>query len=339
MFVRWESQSVNAEKDPRLPGFSEDVVVRRFDAPEALDARFHEIRTKSAINRVPPASRVPFEWTVNPYRGCFHACTYCASGDTRVLMADGRHRALEDLRVGDSIYGTTGRGSYRRFVRTTVLAHWSSIKPAYRVTLADGTELVASGDHRFLSRRGWKHVTGTENGSTRRPHLTVGTKLMGVGMFSDGPEQDDDYRRGYVCGMVRGDANLASYAYSRPSGRVDLAHRFRLALADSEALERTRRFLADARIATNERLFSVATAGRREINSIYTSSYERVERVRELTLWPREPSDSWRKGFLAGIFDAEGSCHGVIRICNTDRAIIDWTSSALARFGFDHVIE
>ena len=61
MFVRWQSQSVEADHDPRLPGFAEDVVVRRFDAPEALDTRFHEVRTKSAINRVPtpPSFRSP----------------------------------------------------------------------------------------------------------------------------------------------------------------------------------------------------------------------------------------------------------------------------------------
>ena len=39
-------------------------------------------------------------------------------------------------------------GRYRRYVKTTVVDHWSSVKPAYRVTLADGTELLASGDHR-----------------------------------------------------------------------------------------------------------------------------------------------------------------------------------------------
>src|ERR671926_952520 len=86
MFVRWESQSVKADHDPRLPGFSEDVVVRRFNAPEALETRFHEIRTKSAINRVPPASRVPFEWTVNPYRGCSHACSYCFARPTHKFL-------------------------------------------------------------------------------------------------------------------------------------------------------------------------------------------------------------------------------------------------------------
>jgi DNA repair photolyase len=86
MFVRWENQSVETALDPRLPGFSEDIVVRRFDAPEALDTRFHEVRTKSAINRVPTISRVPFEWTVNPYRGCSHACSYCFARPTHEYL-------------------------------------------------------------------------------------------------------------------------------------------------------------------------------------------------------------------------------------------------------------
>jgi DNA repair photolyase len=38
---------------------------------------FLEDTCKTAINRVPDASRVPFRWTVNPYRGCTHSCHYC----------------------------------------------------------------------------------------------------------------------------------------------------------------------------------------------------------------------------------------------------------------------
>src|SRR4051812_20917647 len=48
--------------------------------------RFHEIHTKSALNRVPTASRVPFDWTVNPYRGCSHACVYCFARPTHVYL-------------------------------------------------------------------------------------------------------------------------------------------------------------------------------------------------------------------------------------------------------------
>ena len=48
------------------------------------------------------------------------------------------------------------------------------------MTLADGTELVASGDHRFLSDRGWKHVTGRMSGAGRRPYLTTSNRLHGL---------------------------------------------------------------------------------------------------------------------------------------------------------------
>lgn len=72
MFVRWDEQRVEKE-DGRLPGLTEDVVVRTFDAPEALGIRFHEVRAKSALNRV-PGGRYGFGWTVNPFRGCTHAC-------------------------------------------------------------------------------------------------------------------------------------------------------------------------------------------------------------------------------------------------------------------------
>src|SRR3954471_22870966 len=118
MFVRWESQEVGHDDERRLPGLGGDTVVRRFNAPEALDTRFYEVRAKSALNRVPGASRVPFSWTVNPYRGCTHACAYCAAGETPILMADGRTRPLAELAVGDRIVGTERRGAGRRYVET-----------------------------------------------------------------------------------------------------------------------------------------------------------------------------------------------------------------------------
>ena len=84
--MRWESQNISSDDEGRLPGMGE-TVVRRFDAPEALNIRFHEVRTKSALNHVPPGtSRVPFEWTINPYRGCTHACVYCFARPTHEYL-------------------------------------------------------------------------------------------------------------------------------------------------------------------------------------------------------------------------------------------------------------
>lgn len=66
----------------RLPGYRDGAVVRRFDAPQALDMRFYEVHARSVLNRVPGRSPMPFRWTINPYRGCSHACVYCFARPT-----------------------------------------------------------------------------------------------------------------------------------------------------------------------------------------------------------------------------------------------------------------
>jgi DNA repair photolyase len=339
-FVRWDNLTIEAQEGTALPGYREPAVVRHFDAPEALDTRFYEVRAKSALNRVPERSRMPFRWTINPYRGCSHACLYCSWGETPILMADGRTRRLAHLRPGDRIVGTEVRGRYRRYVTTEVLAHWSTIKPAYRVTLEDGTELIASGDHRFLSNRGWKFVTGACGGPERRPHLTTNNELLGTGGFAAGPEESSDYKRGYLCGIVRGDGHVGSSAYMRADGTEGRTHRFRLALADFEALRRSRRYLLDGGVYTEASIFSVGGRGRRAILAVSAQAERRVARLNELIRWPLSPSDDWRKGFLAGIFDAEGSCgREALRISNKDRRILDWIAACLGHFRFDYVEE
>ncbi len=86
MFVRWSGQTIEAEDQARLPGYRDGAVIRHFDAPEALDIRFYEVHAKSALNRVPEASQMPFRWTINPYRGCTHACTYCFARPTHKYL-------------------------------------------------------------------------------------------------------------------------------------------------------------------------------------------------------------------------------------------------------------
>jgi DNA repair photolyase len=332
--------TLEGEEQRHLPGYRDPAAVRRFEAPEALDIRFYEVHAKSILNRVPASSRMPFRWTINPYRGCTHACAYCHGPDTRVLMADGRTTRIADLEVGDPIYGTVREGAYRRFVQTRVLDKWSSIKPAFVVTLQDGTELVASEDHRFLTGRGWKHVIGAESGPLQRPHLTLNSKLLGPGGCVAAPVLDDDYRRGYLCGLIRGDGTFGSYSRSRPGGRIGRSHKFRLALADGEALRRGCEYLEHFGALSTESAFPVAAGERRAINAIPTQKETSVERVRELVEGPCLPSLSWIKGFLAGIFDAEGSCSGhVLRISNTDQEILSWIRACLGRLGFDYVVE
>src|SRR5262245_63437923 len=134
--MRWSHLSADADSSlldgaapaaPPLPLALPGTTVRTFDTPAFRGMTFYEVRAKSIINRVPSASRVPFEWTINPYRGCSHACAYCLAGDTQVLMTGGQTKPISDLAVGDTVVGTVPDRYTRRYVDTKVLAHWSTV--------------------------------------------------------------------------------------------------------------------------------------------------------------------------------------------------------------------
>jgi DNA repair photolyase len=335
--------SPSGRQDVAVPLIERGAVARTFDTPGFRGMTFYEVQAKSVVNRVPESSRMGFKWTINPYRGCQHSCVYCVTGETPVLMADGRTKPLAEVAVGDPIYGTVKQGYYRRYALTTVLAHWSTAKPAYRVSIEDGTQLVCSGDHRFLTERGWKHVIGTEwGGPLQRPFLTVNNRLMGVGGFAEPPKETVAYRRGYLCGMIRGDRTIQG---DRPYPPIEACapgrgHAFRLALIDSEGLSRTRGYLADASIGCTEFVLAEESVTRRRVMAIRASGRDKVHTIQWLIDWPQNPAPDWHKGFLAGIFDAEGSySRGILRISNTDPEIVEWTVASLKALGFDWAIE
>jgi DNA repair photolyase len=59
---------------------------RTFDTPGFRGITFYEIQARSVINKVPASSRMSFKWTINPYRGCSHACTYCFARSTHAYL-------------------------------------------------------------------------------------------------------------------------------------------------------------------------------------------------------------------------------------------------------------
>jgi DNA repair photolyase len=135
---------------------------------------------------------IAFDQSINPYRGCEHGCVYCLDGGTRILMADGGTRPLAGIAIGDRIVGTRLRRvppsevglevAYERcYVLTEVRACWRTRQRAWRLRLADGTELIASAEHRFLAGAGWKHVAEASPGSTE-PCLERGDRLAGFGV-------------------------------------------------------------------------------------------------------------------------------------------------------------
>jgi DNA repair photolyase len=322
--MRWDNLKIEADDGETLPGYRDPARIRTFDAPEALDTRFYEVRAKSAINRVPKASQVPFSWTINPYRGCTHACLYCLAGWTPILMAGGGQRAIADLRVGDAIVGTVlDRNHRRRYVTTHVRDFWTTEKPVYRVTLADGTELESSGDHRFLTPNGWRHVA--QGDGEHRPTLRVGSRLVGTGQFQFGPKTyKEGYQNGYLCGFAS--------AMFGPESSPDIS-----------SLSHTTFY--GIPIAGRIREYLLATSRNRDRSLVLAGVDEPVEfeyrdPIHDILRRPIEPTLSWRQGFLAGLYDECGSCErDRLTLTPEDASLVGLAHASLEMLGFDVTVE
>jgi len=114
--MRWNDQRV--ENDLRLPGVGDGTVVRTFDAPEAMGVNFHEVRARSALNRV-PGGRYGFGWTINPYRGCTHACVFCFARRTHTYLdlnagRDFEREIVVKVNVPELLRAELARPSWKR---------------------------------------------------------------------------------------------------------------------------------------------------------------------------------------------------------------------------------
>src|SRR4051812_45276346 len=159
--IRWRLADEEGEGPQGTLFDVDDLVEHHVGTGEFRGLEFLHVNARRIINEVPAASHMPFRFTINAYRGCSHACVYCLRGNTPILMVDGSTKALADLQVGQHVVGTDGR----RLVPTTVLAHWETVKPAWRLTLVDDTEVIASGDHLFLTDEGWRPLSAIRPGT------------------------------------------------------------------------------------------------------------------------------------------------------------------------------
>ena len=82
--MRWAGQETTAETSDAL--LSLQGLVRSVRTPEFAGVTFHEVASKSVLNKVAKTSSMPFGWTVNPYRGCSHACVYCFARRTHTYL-------------------------------------------------------------------------------------------------------------------------------------------------------------------------------------------------------------------------------------------------------------
>ncbi|KAB1648109.1 Rv2578c family radical SAM protein [Pseudoclavibacter endophyticus] len=124
--MRWAEQVIDkrdegaAANGAAAPGlFALRGLVRSVQTPEFSGVTFHEVLAKSALNRVPASSSMPFGWTVNPYRGCSHACVYCFARNTHRYLdfdagSDFDQQVVVKVNVADVLRAEVSKRSWCR---------------------------------------------------------------------------------------------------------------------------------------------------------------------------------------------------------------------------------
>ena len=119
--MRWDELKLTGDDSPAAgrPLLPRGAVTRTFDTPEFRGLTFHEVTCRSALNKVPDASRMPFRWTINPYRGCTMACSYCFARKTHEYLdldsgTDFDTQIVVKTNVGEVLRRELRRPSWRR---------------------------------------------------------------------------------------------------------------------------------------------------------------------------------------------------------------------------------
>ncbi|MGY2061584.1 radical SAM protein, partial [Nocardia gipuzkoensis] len=130
--MRWQGQTLDAD-DGALPGLERAGFVRSIQTPEFEGITFHEVLCKSALNKLPEGSGLSFKWTINPMRGCSHACRYCfARGTHEYLDLDAGRDFDSQIVVKTNVAAVLRKELHRRSWRRETVALGTNTDPYQR---------------------------------------------------------------------------------------------------------------------------------------------------------------------------------------------------------------
>lgn len=146
-----------------------------------------------------------------------HDTEYCLDKNTRVLTADLRWVPLADIKVGQELLafdeeppvhrGNGEPAQFRKYRKATVEGVTHLTQPSYKLSMADGTTLISSVGHRWLTNgqhgRGWLETGKLQDAATYPQRVSKIVKLTDVW------KELDTWDAGYLAGAFDGEGHIS----------------------------------------------------------------------------------------------------------------------------------
>ena len=249
--MRWSGQELNADAEGALPGLARVAgLVRSVTTPDFAGVTFHEVLAKSALNHVPAAEALPFGWTINPYRGCTHGCTFCFARNTHTYLdldagRDFDSQIVVKVNVAEVLAKELARPSWGRHP----VALGTNTDPYQR---AEGRYRLLPGIIAALAAHDTPLSILTKGTLLRRdlPLLRAAAERVPVDLAMTIAVHDPELQRSVEPGAPTTEARLATVAAARDAG-----------FAPAVFLMPVLPYLTDSRAHLDRALAAVAEAG------------------------------------------------------------------------------
>jgi DNA repair photolyase len=217
--MRWQGQELNVDQAETLPGLARlSNLVRSVRTPEFAGITFHEVLAKSALNHVPGQSAMPFGWTINPYRGCSHACVYCFARNTHTYLdldagKDFDNQIIVKVNIAEVLGRELAKPSWGRHP----VALGTNTDPYQR---AEGRYQLMPGIIAALANSGTPFSILTKGSLLRRdlPLLSVANETVPVDLAMSIAVYDDELQQSVEPGTPSTAARLATVTAAREVG-------------------------------------------------------------------------------------------------------------------------
>lgn len=257
-------------------------------------------------------------------------------GESPVWMADYTFKPIDKIKVGDSVLGWQKRQAPAKrygkekgrakgnflcdaLQKSTVLAVVRLERPLIEVEFASGRKIRCAAEHT------WLNYYGAKAGNKVYIPAEVGKTLVHVVAPEVRPVETLAYTNGYVHGLVDGDGGIDHGAVVQRT-------------TNKTVLDRLHRDLALLNVCFTTTVWDYAAAKpakRRFTPADRILTVTRLQVKSEYFSWKPNTKEEWR-GWLAGVYDADGYGRSFGQCPFTHPEIYDRIVEGLTLFGFKH---